>query len=315
MPRSTPVDGFSLAYADAGAAARPEPGSAVVLLHGYPGDSRHDYRAVIPLLEGELRVVAPDLRGFGKSDRHLLDPDTFYSPSAQARSIAGLIDELGLVRPVLAGYDIGSRVAQAVAKEYPASVGALALAPPMPGSGRRVLGGDIVPELWYQYFYRSPLSVDLLDGQRDKIRDCLRHFWLHWSGPDFVVDTPAFEHLVDRYARPGAFESTSNWYRVGAGYVANALAERAPERGARLAIPVRVLWQELDPFFPRAWADRIGDFFADVTVLPVDGIGHFAPLEAPREFAAVVKAASEACSTAELAKKGPGKSYRVPDET
>jgi pimeloyl-ACP methyl ester carboxylesterase len=81
------------------------------LLHGWPGDSRHDYRSVIPLLEGELRVVAPDLRGFGESDRHLLDPDTFYSPSAQARSIAGLIDELGLVRPVLAGYDVGSRVA------------------------------------------------------------------------------------------------------------------------------------------------------------------------------------------------------------
>ncbi|MCW2931052.1 MAG: epoxide hydrolase, partial [Actinomycetia bacterium] len=109
--------------------------------------------------------------------------------------------------------------------------------------------------------------------------------------------TPAFEHLVDRYARPGAFESTSNWYRAGAGYVASALAEQAPERGARLTIPVRVLWQELDPLFPRAWADRLGDFFADVTVLPVDGIGHFTPVEAPREFAAVVKAASEACSS------------------
>ncbi|MCW2929778.1 MAG: Alpha/beta hydrolase fold protein, partial [Actinomycetia bacterium] len=228
MPRSAPVDGFSLAYADAGAAPRAEPGSAVVLLHGWPGDSRHDYRSVIPLLEAELRVVAPDLRGFGESDRHLLDPDTFYSPSAQARSIAGLIDELGLVRPVLAGYDIGSRVAQAVAKEYPASVGALALSPPLPGTGRRIY--DIVPELWYMYFHRTPLSVGLLDGQRDKIRDYLHHFWQRWTGPGFVVDTPAFEHLVDRYARPGAFESTSNWYRAGAGYVASALAEQAPER-------------------------------------------------------------------------------------
>ncbi len=181
------------------------------------------------------------------------------------------------MRTVLAGYDIGSRVAQAVAKEHPASVGALALSPPMPGSGRGVLDGEIVPQLWYQYFHRSPLSIDLLDGQRDRIRDYLHHFWQRWSGPDFVVDTPAFEHLVDRYARPGAFESTSNGYRVGAGYVANALAEQAPERGGRLTTPVRVLWQEPDPLFPRAWADRLGDFFADVSVVPVDGIGHFTP--------------------------------------
>ena len=51
----------------------------------------------------------PDLRGFGESDKHRADPATQYDAKAQARSVAALITELGLDRPVVAGYDIGGR--------------------------------------------------------------------------------------------------------------------------------------------------------------------------------------------------------------
>src|ERR1700752_924421 len=102
MRRSDPVDGFRLAYQRAGQ------GPAVLLLHGWPGD-RTDYREVVPLLAGAADVIVPDLRGFGESDRHPADPAEQYGAAAQARSVIGLIGELGLDRPVLAGYDIGSR--------------------------------------------------------------------------------------------------------------------------------------------------------------------------------------------------------------
>jgi pimeloyl-ACP methyl ester carboxylesterase len=289
MTRGSTADGFALAYTDTG---RPTLGNAdaVVLLHGWPGDST-DYRVVGPLLEDVARVVIPDLRGFGESDRHLRDPDSDYSASAQARSIAGLITELGLQQPVIAGYDVGSRIAQTVAQKYPALVGGLALSPPLPGAGARVLHARMVPELWYQYFHRSPVSVALLDGQRDKLDSYLRHFWTHWSGPGFVFDGPEFEALVDRYARPGAFQAASNWYRVGEGYIANAVSGRTPHPSDRISVPTHILWQDLDPLFPRAWADRIDDFFSNATVHPVDGVGHFTPLEAPHEFAGIVREA------------------------
>src|SRR5689334_11061723 len=109
MPRSRPVDGFSLEYDRAGS------GPAVVALHGWPGD-RGDWADVAALLDGEADVVVPDLRGFGGSDRHDRPPAEAYSADAQAESVRGLIEELGLERPVLAGYDVGSRVAQAVAR-------------------------------------------------------------------------------------------------------------------------------------------------------------------------------------------------------
>lgn len=291
MNRSAPVDGFSLAYIDR-LAASPRVGrsSTAVLLHGWPGDSS-DYRHVIALLDPTVRVVAPDLRGFGESDRHLWEPDTYYSPAAQARSVAALIRELDLDRPVLAGYDIGSRVAQTLAAEHPALVGALALSPPLPGAGHRVLDAAIVPELWYQSFHRSPVAVELIDGRPDAVRAYLRHFWNHWSGPDYLVDTPEFDALVDRYARPGAFDAATRWYRVGGGYLSNALAEQPPAPSARLRTPVRVLWQQLDPLFPRSLADRLDEFFTDVTIHYADGVGHFTPLEAAEAFSATVAAA------------------------
>ena len=74
MPRSSPVDGFQLAYDRSGT------GGAVVLLHGWPGD-RMDYRDVTPLLS-DCTVVVPDLRGFGESDKHPAPPAEAYSAAA-----------------------------------------------------------------------------------------------------------------------------------------------------------------------------------------------------------------------------------------
>ncbi|HZD16099.1 MAG TPA: alpha/beta fold hydrolase, partial [Pseudonocardiaceae bacterium] len=112
MEKSLPIDGFRLAYERTGH------GPAVVLLHGWPGD-RTDYRHVVPILASTTDVVVPDLRGFGESDKHRLDPAVSYSADAQARSVVGLIEELRLDRPVIGGYDIGSRIAQTVARNRP----------------------------------------------------------------------------------------------------------------------------------------------------------------------------------------------------
>ena len=90
----------------------------MLLLHGWPGD-RTDYRAVVPLVSRAADVIVPDLRGFGESDKHPAEPARQYNAVAQARSIAGLIGELGLGQVVLAGYDIGSRIAQAIAGTVP----------------------------------------------------------------------------------------------------------------------------------------------------------------------------------------------------
>jgi pimeloyl-ACP methyl ester carboxylesterase len=276
-----PVDGFELAYDRVGS------GPGVLLLHGWPGD-RTDYGDLVPLLSG-CEVVVPDLRGFGHSDKHVADPAQ-YSAAAQARSVAALITELDLERPVLVvGYDIGSRIAQALARDHPDLVRALVISPPVPGVGTRIFGPGPLREFWYQAFHRIPLSEELLDGKPDAVRAYLRHFWEHWSGPDFTLDEKRLDHLESVYGSPGAFVASVQWYRAGGGTAAVAETEVPPAPENRLAVPAVVLWPEHDPLFPREWSDRIDEFFSRARLRFVDGAGHFAPLEYPRVIADEVR--------------------------
>jgi pimeloyl-ACP methyl ester carboxylesterase len=286
------VDGFRLAYDRTGSAGRP----AVLLLHGWPGD-RTDYRKVVPILAeaGQADVVVPDLRGFGESDKHLVEPADQYAAAAQARSLIGLIGELGLETPVVvAGYDIGSRIAQAIARERPDLVRALVIAPPLPGIGDRILQPEAQREFWYQSFHRLGLCTELIDGNPGAVRAYLRHFWSHWSGPGYEPTSEDLDHLVSVYSPPGAFTASIAWYRAGAGAVAASLAERVPDPGDRIAVPTMVLWPSHDPLFPAEWSDRIDDFFSSSSLTSLDGAGHFTPLERPRAFAAAITQAATA---------------------
>jgi pimeloyl-ACP methyl ester carboxylesterase len=284
MHQEAAVDGFRLAYDRTGS------GPPVLLLHGWPGD-RTDYREVVPLVSAAADVIVPDLRGFGESDKHEADPASQYNAAAQARSVIGLIDELALGRPVIAGYDIGSRIAQAIARDRPDLVRALVIAPPLPGIGDRILAPRAQREFWYQAFHNLELATRLVDGQPEAVRAYLRHFWSHWSGPGYEPARDHLDHLVAVYGPPGAFAASIAWYRGGAGSVAASLAERAPDPGDRIAVPAAVLWPEHDPLFPCEWSDRIGEFFAAAELSWLEGAGHFSPLEAPGAFAAAIAAA------------------------
>ena len=278
---SSPVEGFRLAYDRLGS------GRPVVLLHGWPG-ARSDHARVARRLEGDADVLVPDLRGFGASDRPDAPHEAFRA-DGQAASILGLIEELGLERPVVAGYDVGSRVAQALARTRPDAIAALVIAPPLPGIGDRILSADAQREFWYQPFHRLELAERLIDGKPDAVRAYLEHFWSHWSAPGWVPPAELLDALTATYAEPGAFTASLHWYRAGAGAVAVSVAERTPAPGDRIAVPTTVLWPEHDPLFPPAWADRVDEFFSAAEVRHLGGVGHFSPVEAPDAFAAAIR--------------------------
>ncbi len=282
MLRSSPVDGFRLAYEREGT------GHPVVLLHGWPGDHA-DYRQVTALLGDRAQVIVPDLRGFGASDKRREDPLTVYSAAAQARSVLGLIDDLGLDHPVIAGCDIGSRIAQTIAEVAPDRLRAIVISPPVPGAGDRVLSASAQQEFWYQAFHQLDLCTELIDGKPAAVRAYLRHFWSHWSGPRYRQSDADLDRLAQIYAAPGAFTASIGWYRAGSGTVARSLRETPLDRAERITVPVTVLWPEHDPLFPLAWSDRLNDFFSDVTLRALPGVGHFVPLEAPEVFASAIR--------------------------
>ncbi|MFZ0102511.1 MAG: alpha/beta fold hydrolase, partial [Pseudolabrys sp.] len=62
--RTVDVDSFKVFYREAGSAGAPK----LLLLHGFPS-AGHMFRDLIPLLADRLHIVAPDLPGFGQSDK------------------------------------------------------------------------------------------------------------------------------------------------------------------------------------------------------------------------------------------------------
>lgn len=231
--------------------------TTVVLLHGWPG-SIADYRRVLPLLEGHQTYI-PDL--FEHDDA---------SADAHATRILAAID--GPLLPV--GYDIGSRIAQAIARLAPERVTGLVTSPAYPGLGDRPFQPDFAPITWYQHFHRNGLAADLIDGNEQAVSTYLGHIYREWTNDETLLT----EALIQQYSVPGAFRASVAWYSANRGY-----AGVAP-----ITVPTIMLWPDADALFPVTWADRLQDWFVDAELRIIQS-GHFVPLEAPRVVADAIR--------------------------
>ena len=124
------ASGLRLHYASQG----PETGPAIVFLHGY-SDSWFSWSRVLPLLRPELRVVAPDMRGHGDSER----PAAGYDVADFAGDVIGLLDALAIDRAVVVGHSFGSFVARKVLERAPDRVSRLVLTGAGPSGRNPVL--------------------------------------------------------------------------------------------------------------------------------------------------------------------------------
>jgi pimeloyl-ACP methyl ester carboxylesterase len=149
----------------------------VLLLHGWPG-FWYDWRRVLPRLAEFTSAIALDFRGFGASAKPDWPVQTAYSQEAQARNVLALLDQVGAERIILVGYDIGSRVAQSLARLAPERVRALVLmAPVYPGYGTRPLEPEAQRERWYQHFHQLPQADALIGHDQETVRMYLSHFY------------------------------------------------------------------------------------------------------------------------------------------
>ncbi len=103
------VDGLRLAYTDWGGSGR-----NIVLLHGL-NSSRQIWDMVVRLLGQKWRVLAPDMRGHGDSDK----PDEGYDISAFASDLHGFLTALEVSNPLLVGHSLGAIVVAEYGKTYP----------------------------------------------------------------------------------------------------------------------------------------------------------------------------------------------------
>ena len=190
---------------------------------------------------------------------------------AHARRIVELLDAGGHERAVVAGYDVGSRVAQALARIAPERVAGLVVTPFFPSLTPFTAEPAMAARYWYQHLHRLPLVEQLLDGRRAAVHAYLTHIWATWSADPDLARGPEFEALIDDYARPGAMTASIAWYRANVGYAT------APS----LSSPTIVLWGDSDPLFPAEWAGATPESFTDAEVRILAGAGHFIPSRRP----------------------------------
>ena len=112
------VNGARLAYRDLG---RRHP-QTLLLIHGFPFDHRM-WQAQLAGLSGDVRVIAPDLRGAGESE---VTPGP-YSMDQYADDLVTLMDHLEVTQAVVAGLSMGGYIAFALWRRHPERVRALAL--------------------------------------------------------------------------------------------------------------------------------------------------------------------------------------------
>lgn len=251
-------------------------GRTLVLLHGWPGFWK-DWEKVMEPLSARFRVVLPDLRGFGLSDKP--EPVEEYSLSRYAEDLEALMAKLGVESVVLGGFDVGAIVSAYFARQRPELVESLVLLnPSYPGLGAKRLQPEQAKESWYQYFHLLELAERLVGYNRDTIRIYVSHFFRHWSHVKEAFTDEDIEEYVEVFHRHGALRGGFNWYR----------ARVATRYGDWLGGPVTqrtlIVWSDRDPIFPLEWSEGARTYFPNSELVVLKECGHFIPRERPKEL-------------------------------
>jgi 2-hydroxymuconate-semialdehyde hydrolase len=247
------VSGGDLSYADLGE------GPPVLLLHGFPTSS-FLWRREAWLLAQRMRVIVPDLLGYGRSEK---PNDTDLSEAAQAGYVRELLGELGIAELAVVGHDLGGAVAQMLTLDDGPDVRALVLLDSAcfdawPIEGVRMLQST-TPEQETNEFVESliRLTLDLGVAHKDRIDEATAQGYLEPWRQD-----------------PAAF------FRAARAITGRGLAGRERELAA-LDIPVFAIWGEDDPFLDAELAERLGESIPGCTVALLPGCSHFVNEDAP----------------------------------
>ncbi|MGF6887085.1 pimeloyl-ACP methyl ester carboxylesterase [Nocardia sp. GAS34] len=260
-------------WVDAGA------GDAVVLLHGWPQTS-YEWRHLIPILAQHYRVIAPDLRGWGRTER----PQAGFEVATAAVDIAGLLEMLGIESAHVVGHDWGTPIGYYLAATRRELVRSfVAVEASIPGAGGEHLldfSAGWNP-LWFFPFLATPeLPQRLLENRTG--------MFFEWVLRQMARSTPEALSPADIATYVAAY-GDADAVRATCLYYANTWISAEHVRVASeqpLTIPVLAVAGE------RSLGQRMIDYVrrlapgAEGVILP--GCGHLVPEERPAELAQLV---------------------------
>ncbi|MEU6411980.1 alpha/beta hydrolase [Microbispora sp. NPDC046933] len=276
------VNGTTLHYVAAGTA-----GSPILLVHGFP-ETWWTFHKLIPLLAVNHRVFAVDLRGFGDSGN---GPGE-YDSSASAEDLHQLIAHLGVGPVHLTGQDISGATVFRLATTHPEDVLSLtAIEMGLPGFGLETLADVTRGGAWHIGVLAAPGIPEMLLAGRE------REFLGQYAFPSMTATPGAITDAdIEEFAR--AYSRPDGW-RGAIGLYGSMLREgseiQALAQDPGLKVPVLAVGAGGGPFTAGTMAHATA---AEIRSVQLDGVGHYAAMEAPEELAKAVLGFIESLGTA-----------------
>lgn len=249
-----PVNQFSVGYDDEGH------GDPLVLIHGHPFDRSMWQPQLQEFSRAGWRVIAPDLRGYGRSAvvPGVTPLGTF------ARDIADLLDRLGLDRVVMGGLSMGGQIVMEFYRLFPQRLRGLILADTTPRA--ETAQGKIT---------RNEMADRLLaEGMGPYADEVLSKM----IAPHNIQALPAIAEQVLKMMRGTSPQ--------GAAAALRGRAERPDyvDMLSNIAVPALVVVGADDEFTPVSEARLMADRIPDYTLAVIDGAAHMPNLERPQQF-------------------------------
>ncbi len=252
-------------------------GAPVILLHGFP-EIAYSWRRQLPALaEAGYHAVAPDLRGYGGSDRP--GPVDAYAAPKLVGDIAGLIRALGHERAHLVGHDWGGGLAWGLAGNAPEMVRSLTIlnAPVGAVSARlRREDPDQRAKSWYMLLFQFPGVAEAWLSADDFAN--LRTFVFDTAAPGAFSDEDRAAY-VDALRRDGALTAALNYYRAN---MPPASWLRDPPDPPSVTVPTMIIWGEADAYMDPVLLERsAATVTGPLRVERLPGVSHWVQQEVP----------------------------------
>ena len=259
-------------------------GPPVLLLHGHP-QTHVVWRKVAPrLVEAGYCVIAPDLRGYGDSDKPDSDPSHYpYSKRVMAADQIALMQHFGHESFAVIGHDRGGRVAHRLALDHPDAVDRLAVLDIAP---TLTMYAQTDQEFATRYFWWFFLIQP--DGLPEKMIASDPEYFLrkHIAGQVKIegsVDEAAIAEYLRSYRDPATLHAICEDYRAAASI---DLVHDRDDETARITAPLLAIWgaqSTVGALYDVAatWREKATDVSG--VALPC---GHAIPEEAPAELTA-----------------------------
>jgi pimeloyl-ACP methyl ester carboxylesterase len=266
------VNGTTLHYVAAGTS-----GSPVLLVHGFP-ETWWTFRKIIPLLAANHRVFAVDLRGFGDSDN---EPGE-YNSATSAEDLHLLIERLDVGPVHLTGQDISGATAFRLATTHPQDVLSFtAIEMGLAGFGLEMLADVTHGGTWHIGVLAAPGIPEMLLAGRE--REFLGQFAFPamTAIPGAITDAD-IDEFVRTYSRPDGWRGAIGLYQsmLQEGAEIKALAETPG-----LTVPVLAVGAGGGAFTVGTMSQAA---LTEVSSVSLDGVGHYAAMEAPDELAKAI---------------------------